>query len=104
VNELLQTNIFFFIASLSTIVISIGICVLLYYLVPLVRDARDMMAKIRIAAEEVEDDFEKLKDVAEEEGAKGKAIADVVLGFVMRALSVRAPRKRKKRLKRATAK
>ena len=74
---------------------------MLYFLVPLLRDARDMMAKIRTAAAEVEEDFERLKDAAEEEGAKTKAIADVLLGFAGRALALPPPR-RKRKAKRAS--
>ncbi len=96
-NELLQTNVFFFITSIATIVFTAGFLLLLYFLVPLVRDVRDIMAKIHTAAVEVEDDFEALRDAAQEEGAKGKAIIDVILGFVGRALSVRPPRKRRRK-------
>lgn len=95
-DELLQTNVFFFITSVAVIVFTIGFVVLLYFLIPLVRDARDMMEKFRHAAEEIEEDFESLRETAQEEGAKTKAIADVVLGFVGRALQV-PPRRRKKR-------
>jgi hypothetical protein len=101
-DELLQTNIFFFITSFAVIIFTAGFVVLLYFLVPLVRDARDMMAKVRAAAAEVEADFEKLKDAAEEEGQKTKVIADVLLGFAGRALSLPPPR-RKRRSKRASA-
>jgi uncharacterized protein YoxC len=94
-DELLQTNVFFLITSVAVVVLTIGFSVLLYYLIPLVRDARDVMAKIVLAAQEIEEDFEQLKEAAEEEGAKTKAIADVVLGFVSRALMIRPPRKRR---------
>jgi hypothetical protein len=103
-NEILNTNIFFFITSVAVIVLTAGFGVLLYFLIPLVRDARDIMAKVATAAEEVEKDFEKLRDSVEEEGAKGKAIADVVLGFAGRALSVPPPRRRNKALKKPSSK
>ncbi len=96
-DELLQTNVFFLITSFAVIIFTAGFCVLLYYLVPLLRDARDMMAKVRAAAQEVEEDFERLKDAAEEEGAKTKAIADVLLGFAGRALALPPPRRKKRR-------
>jgi hypothetical protein len=101
-DELLQTNVFFFITSIAVIVLTLGFCALLYFLIPLVRDARDMMAKIRAAASEVEADFERLKEAAEEEGQKTKAIADVLLGFAGRALALPA-RRRKRHVKRASA-
>ena len=101
-DQLLETNVFFFITSIAVIVFTAGFCVLLYFLVPLVRDARDMMAKVRIAAAEVEADFENLRDAAQEEGQKTKMIADVLLGFAGRALALPPPR-RKRRAKRASA-
>jgi uncharacterized protein YoxC len=101
-NELLNTNIFFFITSIAVIVFAIGFVVLLYFLIPLVRDTHDLIAKLASAAKEVEDDYETLKENIEEEGAKTKAIADVVLGFIGRALQVVPPRRRKKKSKRAS--
>jgi predicted PurR-regulated permease PerM len=96
-NELLQTNVFFFITSIAVVIFTGGFILLLYFLVPLIRDARDLMAKVHTAAEEVEDDFEALRDAAQEEGAKSKVIIDAILGFVGRALSVRPPRKRRRK-------
>lgn len=101
--DLVQADIFFFITSIAVVVFAAGFCVMLYFLIPLLRDARDMMAKVRAAAVEVEADFERLKDAAEEEGAKTKAIADVLLGFAGRALALPPPRRRKARAKRASS-
>jgi len=101
-DELLQTNVFFFITSLATIIISIGICLLLYFLIPLVRDARDLVAKFRNATEEVEGDFEKLRDVAEEEGAKTKALLDLGLGFLGHFFYTPPKPRRKRRVKAAS--
>jgi len=103
-NEILNTNIFFFITSIAVVFLTAGFGVLLYYLIPLVRDARDIVAKVATAAEEVEKDFEKLRESVEEEGAKTKAIADTVLGFAGRALQVAPPRRRKKTSKKSSSK
>lgn len=82
----------------------IGFGLLVYFLLPLLRDTRDLISKLRLAAEELEEDYETLKDKVEEEGAKTKAIADVLLGFASRALSITPPHKRKKRKRGASAK
>lgn len=95
--DLMQADIFFFITSIAVVIFAAGFCVMLFFLIPLLRDARDMMAKIRAAAAEVEEDFERLKDAAEEEGAKTKAIADVLLGFAGRALALPPPRKKRRK-------
>jgi len=100
-NSFLQADIFFFISSLATVVISVGICALLYYLIPLVRDARDIVAKFHTASEEIEADFEKLRESAHEEGAKSKALIDVALGFLGHFFYT-PPRKRKRRVRRAS--
>ena len=102
-DELLQTNVFFFITSLATIIISVGICILLYFLIPLVRDVRDIVAKFRTAAEEVEGDFEKLRGAALEEGAKTKALLDVGLGFLGHFFYTPPKPRRKRSVKRASS-
>jgi len=102
-DELLQTNIFFLITSLAVIVFTVGFCVLLYYLLPLVRDAQEIVSKLRTAAEELEGDFEKLRGNVEEEGARTKMLFDMALGFLGHFF-VAPPRRRRKRLpKKASA-
>ncbi len=82
----LTAKVFFVVSSLAVFFVVVGFVLLLLYLLPLVRDARYMMAKFRDAAHELEGDFEKLRAAAGEEGAKGKAIADSILGFIGNAL------------------
>ncbi|HEV8677480.1 MAG TPA: DUF948 domain-containing protein [Candidatus Paceibacterota bacterium] len=101
-DELLQTNIFFFITSIAVIIFAIGFCVLLYFLIPLARDAREIAAKFRHAAEEIEADFEALRGSAEEEGAKTKALIDVALGFLGHFFHA-PPRRRRKRISRGAS-
>ncbi len=44
-SEVVHADIFFFISSLAVICITIGVLVLLYYVIPIVRDARAIVAK-----------------------------------------------------------
>ena len=101
-DELLQTNVFFLITSLAVIIFTLGFVVLLYFLVPLVRDARDIVAKFRTATEEIEADFENLRGTAQEEGAKTKAIIDVALGFLGHFFYT-PPRRRRKKISRGAS-
>lgn len=86
---------FFIISSIAALVVAAGFGVLLFYLIPLARDARDMVAKFSNAAADMEKDFEKLREVVEEEGAKGKVIIDMILGYVARAIHTPPVRRRK---------
>lgn len=90
----LTAKVFFVVSSLAVFFVVAGFVLLLLYLLPLVRDARYVVAKFRDAAQELEGDFEKLRAAAGEEGAKGKAIADSILGFVGNALHT--PQKRRR--------
>jgi hypothetical protein len=91
--ELVHADIFFFISSVCVICITIGILVLLYYLIPIVRDARAVAAKLRKAGDEVEKDFEALRSSLREEGNKSKTILNLALGFAMRMLQPPAANK-----------
>lgn len=95
-NELVHADIFFFISSIATVVLTAGFCVLLYFLIPIARDARDLLAMFHTAAEEIELDFEKFRHAAEEEGHKSKMLIDLLLGFVGHFFYT-PPRRRRKR-------
>lgn len=92
-DELLKANIFFFITSLSVMLITGGMLVLLYHLIPIVRDVRDIVRRLRNAGEAVEKDFEALRVNLRQEGAKSKAIVDAGLGFIARKVGVRRKKK-----------
>ena len=97
-NEVIHADIFFFISSFAVILVTIGVLALLYYIIPMVRDARAIVAKLRKAGDEVEKDFEALRGSLREEGTKGKTILNLVFGFVTRALQpppVHKPRAKK---------
>ena len=85
-SEVVHADIFFFISSLAVICITIALLVLLYYIIPIARDARAIVAKLRKAGDEVEKDFEALRSSLREEGTKGKTILNLVFGFIARAL------------------
>lgn len=96
-NEVVHADIFFFISSLSVICVTIGMIALFYYVIPIARDVRAIVARLRKAGEEVEKDFEALRATLREEGTKGKTILNLVFGFVTRALQPVAPKPRAKK-------
>jgi uncharacterized protein YoxC len=59
--EFVHADIFFFITSIAVVIVAAGFCVMLYFLIPLLRDAREVVAKIKAGAKEVEKDFKKIE-------------------------------------------
>ena len=96
-NTLMQADIFFFITSVAVVVLSIGVAVLLYYAIHIMRDIRAMVAKVRKAGDEIEQDFESLRMHLHEEGTKGKAIVSLVLGYISKKLTTLVGKRSKKK-------
>jgi predicted PurR-regulated permease PerM len=94
--EIVHADIFFFITSVAVVVVTLGFVAVLYYVIPIVRDVREIVGKVRKAGESVEKDFETLRANVREEGKKGKMLVDLVLGWAMHALTPRTRRKAKK--------
>jgi hypothetical protein len=92
-SEVIHADVFFFITSMAVICITVGVLILLFYLVPAARDMREIAAKVRKAGDEVEKDFEDLRANLRQEGAKGKMLADIVLAWAGHAL--KAPQRRR---------
>jgi hypothetical protein len=60
-NEILQANIFFFIASVATVVFLILISVILYHVIKIVRSIRSIVEKIEVGSEVLADDVSNLR-------------------------------------------
>jgi hypothetical protein len=58
---MVYANVFFIVSSIAAVVFILGLCTLLFFVVPLARDARDVVAKIKAASKEVEKDFKKIE-------------------------------------------
>jgi hypothetical protein len=85
-SEVVHADIFFFIASLATILIAAGVLAALYYIVHILRDVRDIMRKLNKASTELERDFEELRSAVKTESTKVRGIIDVALAFVVARL------------------
>ncbi len=96
-DSLLQADIFFFITSVSVVLLTLSLLVIAYYVAGIARDLRAISAKVRKAGEEIESDFEALRAHLHEEGAKGKMIVDLALGFITKKLASFVTRRPKKK-------
>lgn len=61
-DNLIQADIFFFIASIALILVSIIFIIALFYLIKFLRDAKEVMNIIRYEAEMVSEDIESIRD------------------------------------------
>ncbi len=71
----LQTNIFFYITSAAVIVVTVLVCIVLYYLAGILRDVRDVTSRIRQGTEKVSEDLESLRSEVRQGGAHLRAVA-----------------------------
>ncbi|HWB33996.1 MAG TPA: hypothetical protein VG753_01595 [Candidatus Paceibacterota bacterium] len=83
-DQVVHADIFFFITSIAVILVTVGVLVILYYLIPAARNLRDIVARIHKASGDVEKDFEDLRSTLRQEGLKGKMLVDIVLGWIER--------------------
>ncbi|MBY0293830.1 hypothetical protein K2Q08_00680 [Patescibacteria group bacterium] len=94
-NDILQANIFFFISSVSTILIAALLAVILFYIARIMRDISDVVRKINNVSSDIERDFQDLRHEIKNEGVKVRSIIDVALGFFLSRVQKRATRKPK---------
>jgi hypothetical protein len=95
---LVHADIFFFISTICLVVLSIGAAVGLYYAIGILRDVREVTARIKKASGDIERDLDALRYSVKAEGAKVKGIADLVLGFATRALTQKTVKRKKPKI------
>jgi hypothetical protein len=79
-NTLVHADIFFFITTIAVVIGTIILCVISWYIIGIVRDARYVARRLRHATDELEADFEALRRTVTEEGSKAKHIINFFLG------------------------
>jgi len=93
--EILQANIFFFIASGATIIFTIMLCIAMYLVIKILASIRAILARVEAGSDMIADDIQAARDFV----AGGGLIAHLI-GFVTRASggSARRSSKAKKEL------
>ena len=61
-NEVLHANIFFVIASVGIVVLTILVCVLLFQVIKIVRSVRRIVERVEAGSEVLADDIENLRE------------------------------------------
>jgi len=93
--SLVHADIFFFISTIALVVLSILAAVGLYYAIGILRDVREVTARIRQASRDIEKDLEALRNQVKAEGQRVKGLADLFLGFIARAITPKAVRRKR---------
>ncbi|HRH22808.1 MAG TPA: hypothetical protein PLB51_02345 [Candidatus Paceibacterota bacterium] len=80
-DSLIHADIFFFISSIALVIISIGITVLLIYLIGIVRNVREISEKVKGESGELIKDIKDLRIALRQEGIKWRHVADMIRHF-----------------------
>ena len=92
--EILQANIFFFIASIATIVFSIMACVAMYLVIKILISIRAILARIEEGSDLIAEDIKGVRALV-----RGGGIISHLISFVARAGGSRAKARSKRKNK-----
>ena len=90
--EIVHADIFFFITSLAVIIIGVGLTVVIYYSILILRDVRAILQKVRKTSDELAEDFEEVRAEIKKTGMRVRTIFELALTF----LTLRIPKVRPK--------
>lgn len=96
--ELVHADIFFFVTTIVVVLLGIGGCIVLYYVVGILRDVRSITAKIEKAGGALEQDFATLRANVYSEGERARDFVRMLFRFLLR----KAPQARSKKIKKIT--
>lgn len=83
-DEVLHANIFFFIASVATVLFTILLCIALYQLIKILRSLRRVMTRIEEGSEVIAEDFESIRTFVLQGGLVSRVIG-MILGVKKRS-------------------
>ncbi len=78
VDQVLQTNIFFYITSVAVVIVTVLLAVALYYIIGILEDIRDVTDRVRRGSEVFAEDLNGLRDNIKEEGARVRHFAQFI--------------------------
>jgi hypothetical protein len=94
-NEVLQTNVFFFIASIAVIVFTVFLCIVLYQIIKLLCTVRQIAKRIEAGSELVTQNLENLKNYFKDASFLKSIIGGIFGLHTYEKKSVRKPRRKK---------
>ncbi len=82
--SLIHADIFFFISTIALVVISIGLCIILYYVWGIAKNIRDISDKVAEESDEILEDVRKLRVSLRDEGVKWRHVLSLVRAFFVK--------------------
>ena len=80
-NNLIKSDVFFFITSIAVVVIAILLTILIVYLIKVSKDIRYISQKAKTEADNIIDDVSQLRTNLKQEGSKIKDLAGIFARF-----------------------
>ncbi len=78
-NTLMRADLFFFITSIAVVILTIVLCIIGYYVVLIVRDAKYITGRLREATDELSDKIEEMKDELTAKSRKARYVVEFFL-------------------------
>ncbi len=82
--SLIHADIFFFISTIALVAISIGVCIVLYYVWGIAKNVRDISDKVAEESDEIIADVRRLRLSLHDEGVKWGHVLSLVRAFFVR--------------------
>lgn len=82
--SLIHADVFFFISTIALVVISIGLCIVLYYVWGIARNIRDISDRVAEESDEIIDDMRRLRMSLRDEGVKWRHVLSLVRAFFVK--------------------
>ncbi len=93
--SLIHADIFFFISTVSLVVLTIAAGIALFYVIKILRNARDISDTIKAESGEIVADSKRLRAALRDEGVKWRHVTHLVRTFFVRDTEKKATRKPK---------
>ena len=86
-NQLVHADIFFFISSIALVLLTIALLVVLWYLILILRDVRDIADTAKDISGKVGEDFESVRADIKRKMKTARSIPGFILKFLTRFVS-----------------
>lgn len=96
--SLIHADIFFFISTIVLVIFSIAFGMILFYVLRIVKNVRDITDRLRAESVEIVEDLKKFRGMMRDEGLKWKHVASLIRAFFTRRVdSITKPLKKFKK-------
>ncbi len=97
--SLIHADIFFFISTIALVVLSIGVLIVIIYLIRILHNVREVSQRVREEGDEIVGDIRSFRMALREEGLKWKIVVGLIRGFFTAPLTSRKKPKPKTQVK-----